>query len=66
MTINMNFLEFSRNKFPFGLNNTCKFDSSIRVQAEPHVLIGTWYYVNESKSSSSKTMDMPMTSLGIS
>ena len=32
--------------------------------AEPYVLVGTWNYVNESKSSSSKTM--PMTLVGIS
>jgi hypothetical protein len=26
MTINVKFLEFSRNQFTFGINNSCKFD----------------------------------------
>ena len=53
---------------PFSSNLVgCPLDSIKPSQiAKPHVLVGTWNYVNESKSSSSKTMDMPITSLEIS
>lgn len=32
MALNVKFLEFSQNQFAFGINNSCKFDSSTRVQ----------------------------------